>query len=1459
MRSLGICLGASSIKTVLLSSDNNKLNIKDFHTKTHESNPREAFVSILDAMELQGVDNCMITGRKFREIVDLPSITEPEALEAGLQYLKQCGEINEPYDAIVSLGSESFLLYTLNKDLTISSIETGNKCASGTGEFFLQQIRRMNLSIDEAVTVAVDSDPYKVSGRCSVFCKSDCTHALNKGVPAGRVTAGLCEMIAGKVLDLLDKSPGTRIIAVGGVTKNTVIMDMLRKKVEKLYIPEMADCFEALGAACCADKQKTAYTRRKSSLFSHKGSSFQILPPLKDAQDLVVFETIPEHKAEDGDELIFGLDVGSTTTKAVALRIKDNAIVAKTYLRTNGNPVAASRECYKAITDQITANVTFTGLGTTGSGRQIAGLHAETDSVINEIIAHATAAAYFDPDVETIFEIGGQDAKYTYLVNGVPSDYAMNEACSAGTGSFLEESAKESMGIDYRSIQDIAIKAMQPPNFNDQCAAFISSDIKTASHEGVSTEDIVAGLVYSICMNYVNRVKGRRPTGKKVLMQGGVCYNKAVPLAMANLIHHQIIVPPEPGLMGAFGVALEVKNRIENGLTEKKFFNPAQLASRDVTYGKSFTCHGGTTKCDRGCEIAMIIIEGKKYPFGGACNKYYNMIHHVAFESSQFDHVQTRQNTLLKSQEEKTFPGAPIVGFNRSFLAYMLYPMYKTFFTELGVNLVMSEDIDTEGFKRKRSAFCYPAEIAHGAFRSLLSKNPDYIFMPSVIELFVENAKTRRREHQCTCMILQSEPYYLKSAFKDINPEIKMISPILDFSQGWETQEKEFMDVAVQLGKTKKEGALAYKKAVDAYRATQDAIKKKGREVLAELEKNPDQIGIVLFGRFYNAFASDANMGIPEKFASRGVTLIPWDFLPYQQENIDYEVNWAIGQNLMKASKVVARHPQLFASFITNFSCGPDSFLLTYFRDFMGTKPSLTLELDSHTADAGINTRIEAFLDIVDRYRKIGTSTPAGNHFVPAQIVIEKNKPKFISSDGLKFDLKDPAVKVMLPSMGKLSSELIAAALKGAGMNAEAIPVYDREVLRIGRSHTTCKECLPLILTTGGLVNYLNTRENKNEKLAYFMPTCGGNCRFTQYSVYLEKLINKNQIQDTALLTMTNENGYAGLQINDQINTLKTVVISDCMEDIQNNIKVVAYDYDKAMNVFDKSWQKILNVFSEKSGKNVNKILADVARDLSTIKLKYPLKEAKTVSLLGEIFVRREYFSCQDLIDRLALNDIIVKRAPVLEWLNYCDYNVKEGIYEGQFNIKGFLEFQAKMFLQNRFEKQYKKILAKSGLYMYEPVNVDETIDYGKNFFNIRFTGESILVAGSFFKDIFHSIHGAISIGPFACMPTRVIEAVMTAEATMDTARNINAVHDNNGLKDVGTLPFLTIESDGNPFPQILEARIEAFCLQVERFYEKRHGMQFSHKSNKQIPAPKKSVGVIDAIEIEAETDSVKS
>ncbi len=1429
IESIGICIGASTIKVVILHHNGNEIRVSRKAVRNHQSNPKKVLLDIFNEFEIDKITYGVVTGRKFRTIINTSSITELEATENALEFIQNSDEKNQNYSTIVSLGAETFAAYKLNNNCRISTVETGNKCASGTGEFFMQQIKRMSMELDEAVELALSSDIYSVSGRCSVFCKSDCTHALNKGVPANRVSAGLCRMIADKVLDLLEKNGMRDILAVGGVTNNRAIVNILERKIENFSVHEHADVFEALGAAFYAFNNKTVINTSSKNIFQTTTVTFDTLPAINRGRDLVRFESTPKGKVQPNDECIVGLDVGSTTTKAAVLRVNDNAVLASVYLRTNGDPVKASRQCYHALNEMITVPIDIIGLGTTGSGRQIAGLHASTDAIINEIIAHATGAAYFDKEVDTIFEIGGQDAKYTSLTNGVPSDYAMNEACSAGTGSFLEESAKESLGLDYKEIESVALSGKFAPNFNDQCAAFISSDIKTAIHEGISKTEIVAGLVYSICMNYTNRVKGIRPVGKKIFMQGGVCYNKAVPIAMAHLIEKEIIVPPDPGLIGAFGVALETKERIHNRLLEKGTFNLRTLAEREITYGKKFECRGVKEKCDRKCEINVAIINNKKYTFGGVCNKYYNITHHLQFDSIKLDLVDRRQSWVYNREAGDVSDGKrKKIGISRSYLTNTFYPLYHTFFTELGMEVVLSDGVSQEGINKKRSSFCYPGEIAHGCYANLLSKNLDYIFIPKIMGLRATNSISELKQHQSTCVLLQSESYYIKAAFKDIPDQPEIISPLLDFSKGYNACKSDFANMAEHFGIKKRKALIAYGHAVKNQQTFIGKCKESGKAIIREIESNPNSFAVVLFGRSYNAFSKDANMGIPAKFTSRGLITIPYDFLPFENEYCDKDMCWAIGQDLMKAAAYVKLHPQLYGVWVTNFSCGPDSFLLSYFRDIMKSKPSLTLELDSHTADAGVNTRIEAFIDIIKRYREIGKCDKNEASFTPAKVVIKKKVPYFLSSDNIEYSFFDKKVHLVFPSVGKISSEMLAASLEGFGVRSSSVPVYDYRALKLGRANTLCKECLPLQLTIGGLLKYIEDRKDPDEMLAFFMPFTPGNCRFPQYSVFFKNTIAKKRLKNTAIFSLNAEKGYMpkAFSSKNRLTLLKSFITADVMEDIKNALSVLAVDKREAHEKFETELERITNIFRQGKVYELYPTLISVADRLSQIELRYPLEKAKVVSLTGEIFVRRDYFSVQDLIARLAQRNIIVKKSHFFEYFKYTDHMVKKGIYEANFTLGERIQFQFKQYLQAKYEHKIKRLLAQSGLFKYELIDIPDILDHGQNFFDIHFRGESILVLGNFFREMLHSVHGVISIGPFACMPTRVIESILSAEANNDTMQRVK-MNVNNGKNDhslfkslhVSDLPFLSIETDGNPFPQVLEAKIEAFSLQVERLH----------------------------------------
>lgn len=1435
MNVLGLCLGASTVSIVELKYEAGKPQIVNYSFYPHEGNPRKKLQEALAEKNLKEFDRIGATGRKFRKYVNLSSISEPEAVEYAYRFV-QPPDISCP--AVVSAGGETFMVYVLNRLGQISNVLTGNKCASGTGEFFLQQLRRLNITLEEAADFAISVEPHRVSGRCSVFCKSDCTHATNKGVSKAKVTAGLSKMMAGKIMELLKKVERRNIMITGGAAANKMMIEYLRREIEGLIVPPEAPYFEALGAALWAGENETIPFTDMENLFKVEIPQLNTLPPLVDFQRQVEFKTMARSQVREADRCILGLDVGSTTTKAVLIRTDDNALLADIYLRTGGDPVGAARSCYRAMYNSVSrivhpARVIIEGLGVCGSGRQIAGLHALTDSIYNEILAHAAAAAYFDSAVDTIFEIGGQDAKYTYLTNAVASDYAMNEACSAGTGSFLEESAYETMGVRMEDIEGFALQAGKPPNFNDQCAAFISSDMKNAVSEGVASEDIIAGLVYSICMNYCNRVKGNRPVGQKVFMQGGVCYNRAVPLAMSALIGKSIIVPPEPGLMGAFGVALEVKRRIDLGLLEKREFNLSTLSNREVKYGRSFICKGGREKCDRRCEIAVIEMEGRKYPFGGACNKYYNMQHHHSYDVEKLDLVTLRQKLIFEKYAATIKEGENVkqgtIGLNRSFLVNTYYPLYSTFFAELGYEPLICDNYNQAGIDAKNSNFCYPVELAHGFFSALLTEKEhlDYIFLPH----FKATPHADKSSGSQSCPFVQGETFYLQSTFRELIEERKsrgteILTPLIDLTAGLEAAHKPLLETAKQMGIGSGKAAKAFRAALDRQEACLAEMKKTGQQVLGELEKNPEQIAIVLFGRSYSGFAKEANKAIPIMIASRGFTVIPQDFLPLDNQPNKHHMYWGTGQQIMQAAYYTRLHAQLFGIYITNFSCGPDSFLLTYFRDAMGSKPSLTLELDSHTANAGLETRIEAFLDIISSYRQLPVkkiTTPHPDKFRPARTTLQNGIASVITSFGRTLPMTDPHVTLLFPSMGEPTVKMLGAVFAGKGFRSFVHSPADENILKLGHANTTCKECLPLILTTGMLLNYVRNIQMSGEVVAYFMPTGAGPCRFGQYSVFMEDLISRLQIPDVAVFSLSSENSYIGMDGSFRLRTWWAAVISDVMEDIRSLLLANARNPRQALEIYHEEVNHLINELRSGNYSRLENRLGRSMDRFAAIPMLRQVSDVPVISLVGEIFVRRDALSRQMITEKLACQGFATICSPVTEWLLYADYLVEKNIIRHGLSYWEKIKFLLTKKYVSRYTRRLNSTLDKSGLVLSSPVNIDKIMRHASPFISHQLTGEAVLTVGSAIAEVGTLACGVISIGPFGCMPSRIAESILSEamHSKKKTALDPHNLYLKKALADVEELPFLSIESDGSPFPQLITAKLEAFCLRAKRLHEK--------------------------------------
>ena len=1412
---LGIDVGSTNIKISLLLNGVEQKN----GILSHEGNVAQTIETLLAQIGINknhvGKIKVLITGTEGRHSIKVNSVIAPLALERGLLELKIFPE------AVVSMGGEDLVVYTLNKKGEITSTLSGNKCASGTGEFFRQQLGRMNMDLADLDRVVQGAHVHKISARCSVFMKSDCTHRLNKGESTvGDIALSLSKIMADKVSEFLTKArikSGT-IALIGGMTQNKHLLRFLKQTWPQIefIVPAQSPYFEAFGAAHLADDQGSVLPPHEV-MFNKSGAlSYETLPPINDFKDRVKYIQSMQGEYDPNAEYILGVDGGSTTTKVTLVNIETSKIVAQHYGRTHGDPVSALKECIRQVKKQLNGPAPkITLAATTGSSRELLGVFLETPAVYNEILAHTVGTTFFDPKVDTIFEIGGQDAKYVYINNSVPIDYAMNEACSAGTGSFLEESAKGDLNIgEAKDIGPIALKAQAPLRFGEHCSAFINSDIRKAIQQNATIEDIVAGIVFSIVSNYLNRVVGNRRIGDHILLQGGVAKNPAVPLAFASLTGKKITVPPNPELMGCFGVAQIARDNYEAHVIEKGNFDLDTILEKEIKTVGTFTCKS----CDNLCEIRRLEISGHKYPFGGRCSKFTNSRKHKSADKKEStDYTQLRTKMLFEefAPDPNSLPaiGSDVtVGVPMAFSVHSLWPLYSWFFHSLGVRFVKSTSISAEGIAKLESSYCFPAEIAHGAIQDVIDKKTDFIFLP-----FFRNMPTMEKApvHATLCPLTQGLPFFARQAFR-LNDD-SALRPLISFEDSWDSSREEFEKIAIRLGRTRKEGAAAYNKGIAEYKKFLTAYKKLGEKVLKKIKADPDTVYIALLGRPYNAFTRDANMGIPRKFISHNVTIVPFDMIYQPDDEIFPNMYWYYGQQNMKSVRQIARIKNLYPAWITNFSCAPDSFMLHYLRWMMGQKPYLVLEIDSHSADAGIDTRIEAFLDIVHSYRRSDIKDNIQTHKRRYETKLKKEFMDIVDNKtGERIDVRDPRVTLIWPSMGDLSTEATSTATLKTGIKSEYLPVPNRQTTQLARNVASGKECIPALLVLGSILQYLQNHppNQPNEILLFFVPSTLGPCRTGQYYVFYERLFEDMGWENVLIMVADSSNSYREMGPTFNRDVWLALVLGDYFTDARIGLRLMAKDVDSALDTFSNVWKDIIQTI--KAGKDIEQSIAKAAKKLSAIPRKKEIDELHKVLIVGEIYVRRDTFSVTEITDFLISKNIFPKVTGITEWINYTDHSRKHHINE-QISRNSFLSsirngvfkekawFQVEYFYKEMVEHKVARHMKTTGLIPPVPHDMNKIVDNAERYFiDPNLESEATCSTGAAATGMEEGYNGVAIIAPFACLPGRLIEGIYSPWARRRG------------------YPVITLENDGQPYPPNVLARMEIFAHNVARFKKKR-------------------------------------
>jgi len=1294
---------------------------------------------------------------------------------------------------IIDIGGEDSKLILIEEEeghFKISDFSMNTLCAAGTGSFLDQQASRLGLTIEEFGQLALKStNPPRIAGRCSVFAKSDMIHLQQIATPDYDIVAGLCYALARNFKSNIGKGK-TFVKPVsfqGGVAANVgmrkAFLDVLELSDGELIVPKHFASMGAIGAILVAQEDKKGErgwmgsSRLNQYLREHREEQASLKSLSLSPHHLIQHEQFELSAQAPGGEKIeafLGLDVGSISTNLVVID-KEKRVLAKRYLMTAGRPIEAVRIGLQEIGEEIGDRVEIKGVGTTGSGRYLTADFVGADLVRNEITAQATAAIYIDPKVDTIFEIGGQDSKYISVDGGVVVDFEMNKVCAAGTGSFLEEQA-EKLDISIKEeFGALALSAEEPVRMGERCTVFIESDLVHHQQSGARKDDLIAGLSYSIVQNYLNRVVGDRRIGNRIFFQGGTAFNKGVVAAFEKVLDKEIIVPENHDVTGAIGVAIL---SMEERTWERSSFKGFDLSQRRYEQ-TSFECKG----CPNLCLIRKVSVEGEKPLFYGSRCEKYDVIKRTK-GSAIPDLFEEREKMLFAAYEgeDKLPPHAPEIGIPRILYFHEMFPFWRAFFTELGYRVILSDATNKElirkGVEHVVAETCFPIKVSYGHVLSLLEKGVKKIFLPSIVNLKASHPEI---SNCSACPYAQSFPYSVPSSINFKKAHVEVFQPILHFGFGREYLEKEL----AQFGEILHRGPKPVKKALEKAERFQaqfyQSLLNRGKEILDQVGAD-DKI-MVIVGRPYNSCDSGVNLEIPKKLRDLGVLPIPMDFLPLESVAPSEEIRemyWRYGQRILAAGKIIKEDPNLYAVYITNFGCGPDSFISHFFRELSKGKPYLQLEIDEHSADAGAITRCEAFLDSLKN--------------------VEVKKVFSLKREKVK---TDRTKKIYIPYMCD-HSFAVAAAFKACGVDADVFPESDEETLYWGRKLTSGKECYPCILTTGDMVKMVKDPHFDHQRAAFFMPSGNGPCRFGQYHRFHRLVLDDLGFHHVPIYspnqdeTLYNDLGIMGSHFT-RLGWQGIVAVDLLMKKL---LETRAYEREKGKT--DQVYQESLKNVCEAilHGEDLEKALQKSIEEFNQIEVD-GLGTKPLIGIVGEIFVRLNCFANENVIRKIEQFGGEAWIAPLTEWILYVNTIAKKrSLKKKSFSnlLKVFLTDYYQKKDEHHLEKIFKNHLRNFG----EP-KTHSIFKKAKPYIDSSFEGEAILSVGKTIDFAKRGASGIVNIMPFTCMPGTIVSTLLKRYQ-----------EENNNI------PILNMAYDGQEQTNTL-TRLEAFMYQARGFQNRKY------------------------------------
>ena len=1359
-KKLGIDIGSTTVKVSIIE-DGGKLLFADY--KRHFANIQETLADLLrEGEEKLGslTVEPVITGSgglTLSKHLGIPFVQEVVAVATSLKdYAPQT-------DVAIELGGEDakIIYFTGGIDQRMNGI-----CAGGTGSFIDQMASLLQTDASGLNEYAKNYKAiYPIAARCGVFAKTDIQPLINEGATKEDLSASIFQAVVNQTISGLACGKPIRgnVAFLGGPLHflpelRAAFIRTLNLGADQIIAPDHSHLFAAIGAAMNSDPKTTASLHDLIERLSHGiKMDFEVKrmePLFTDEADYEKFRTRhASHDVKKGDLATYegncylGIDAGSTTTK-VALVGEDGSLLYRFYSNNNGSPLATAIRAMQEIHDQLPEKAQIAYSCSTGYGEALLKSALMLDEGEVETISHYYAAAAFEPDVDCILDIGGQDMKCIKIKDGTVDSVQLNEACSSGCGSFIETFAKS---LNY-SVQDFAKEALfakNPTDLGTRCTVFMNSNVKQAQKEGASVADISAGLAYSVIKNAlfkVIKITNASDLGKHVVVQGGTFYNDAVLRSFEKISGCEAVRPDIAGIMGAYGAALIARERYDASKTTTMLPIDKILS---LTYKTTMArCQG----CTNHCVLTINRFDGgRQFVTGNRCERGLGGNKQKKDIPNLFDYKYHR----MFDYEPLTADLAPrgTVGIPRVLNMYENYPFWAVFFKELGYRTVLSPKSTRQIYELGIESIpseseCYPAKLAHGHIEWLIRQGLTYIFYPCVP---YERNETPEAGNHYNCPMVTSYAENIKNNVESLTDhKVHFRNPFMAFTNEEILTKRLVEEFTRDQSIPEKEIRAAAHKAWQELIASRQDIEKKGEEVIAWL-KETGHHGIVLAGRPYHV-DPEINHGIPELITSYGFAVLTEDSVSHLGR-VDRPLivtdQWMYHSRLYEAASYVKTQPNLDLIQLNSFGCGLDAVTTDQVNDIL-------------TRSGKIYTLLK-----IDEVNNLGAARIRVRSLIAAIRVREMrhyHKPIVSSAYSRVYFTKEMKKNytILCPQMSPIHFDLIEPAVRSCGYNLEVLQNSDRTAIDTGLKYVNNDACYPSLCVVGQIMDALLSGKYDLHKVAVVITQTGGGCRATNYIGFIRRALEKAGMEYIPVVSIN----MGGIETNPgfklDANLLTRAAFGAIFGDIFMRCVYHMRPYEKepgSVNTVHQKWiKKCQDFLSTKKLPNYftfRKMCREIVEDFDRI----PITDEKKprVGIVGEILVKFAPAANNHLVELLESEGAEAVVPDLLDFMLYCFYNQ---IYKAEhLGTKKSTAKIAKMgiWAVEKIRGAATDALKKSKNFT-PPSSIYDLVSYAEPIVSIgNQTGEGWFLTGEMVELIHEGVNNIVCTQPFGCLPNHVV------------------------------------------------------------------------------------------------------